>query len=830
MPDTILSPEAKVAILALQKQLEVFLLQFTKLPMGSPEYLKHVARSVAVKALLNKLRQTDLDALTAPQTGKETQTPKEDVKNRRDDKKEANKGDRDARKQKREAKKVERKKQNNDESGSKEEGLYRFEELKAIWDSFEFDKITEGFREYLNDAEAFIVKANNFIGYAEVFAEGHFTKEIEQVKALMEKAQKFLAIARNISQQVDRYAKLAQQVVSTTLSIPGKIEDLKGNLMTEAQKIFAAAKQFIATADVSDPEIKLNVEKLQEYLTRGQEKLGKLEALVGLALADENGNNLPDWYDKIEKKYQEFLAGNKDLIPGTNIDDKVLVKITALKGTIERFIAEATAKGKELELQEKIKNLQQWLGELSKFITAITGFVDNIKEGDLVGIYEDLKDFKNFINSDKDILQGTKVDDKLKEKLQEYSKKAESWLMNKLTGGDPKKEGEVREILGLLDTLILSSGGVVDHSSKYEKDEDKITMPDDITAVSKEEAAELLKKYGISKPDASFEGILSDMKDEADAMMIKVNAKYKEALTRGAMASDAFKDAKDEYDDAVKKHEDYFKATNALGKKIITGLLGLAASFLAPGVGSVVTGIGAALLGDFDSVNTKIGELLPKEFAFVGDLAKEILPSILPRFGSEEGLIKIEGKELLAGLNDLYSNGVTVRYKEVYDLLNQSKGRASGLSKNLRKVEQADKVDPEGLKVVKNDVLILAKKWESLQGNVQKKYIDLPYPPIDKTKAYRNGSRYLYAIWLVRFPQKEIRIGDSMINQFTKFGVMSESKAEWSTGFWAKAGRGFFGFFGADPFDYRKELAKMKDWASKETDALKSAEAWKKVF
>ena len=97
-------------------------------------------------------------------------------------------------------------------------------------------------------------------------------------------------------------------------------------------------------------------------------------------------------------------------------------------------------------------------------------------------------------------------------------------------------------------------------------------------------------------------------------------------------------------------------------------------------------------------------------------------------------------------------------------------------------------------------------------------------------KAYRLASRYLYALWLVRFPQKEIRIGDAMIGQFDKFGVMSESKAEWKTGFWAKAGRGFFGFFGADPFDYRAELKKMKAWAGKEYDLLKTPQAWSGAF
>ncbi len=839
MPASNLSNDAKKALLELQKQTKIFLKQFSTLEKGGTEYLKYKAKKDGIQALYLAISLMDL-TLTEETVVKEEEkevtpvvekkeTPKEEKKARREKRKEENKSKRDERKAAREAMKIERQKQNNDESGSKEEGKFRYDELMATWNTFKFDEITSNFRDYLNDAEAFVIKANNFIGYVESFAEGHFIQEVEQMKEIIEKAQKFLAIARNIAAQVDRYAKLAQKVIEITQKIPRTVEELKGNVLTEAQKIFAAAKQFIAVADTNDDELKSGVEKMQGYLKRGQEKLGDLEKLVGLALADEDGNNLPDWYDKLSAKYDELMKGGTNLIPGTDIDDKILLKITALKGSLDRFVAAASDKVEELDLQEKMKNVQQWIGELSKFISAITGFVENIKAGDLEGIYKDLKDFKNFIDSDKDILEGTKIDDKIKKLLKENSKKAESYLMNLVTGGDPSKEGEVKEILGLLDTLLLSSGEVVDHSSKFEKDEDKINLPE-VTAVSEDEAKELMEKYGIKKADASFEGILSDMKDEADTVMGEVNKKYAAALKRGAMASDAFKAAKEEYDQALKAHEDYFKATNELGKKIILGLVGLAASALSPAVASVVSAGAAALLGDFDQLNGKIKELLPEELGFVGDLATEIIPSVLPRWASEEGLIKIDGKELLKGLDELYQSGISFRYKEVYGLLNNMKGKAKGVGKNLRGVEQAESVDPDKLKEVKNDVLILAKKWAMLEKDIDKKYIKLPYPPIDKPKAYRNGSRYLYAIWLIKFPQKEIRIGNSMIKQFEKFGVISEAKVKWSTGKGAEFSRSFTGFCGADPFDYRKELKKMKDWASKEVDRLKTAKAWSKVF
>jgi len=657
-------------------------------------------------------------------------------------------------------------------------------------------------------------------------------EQIEEVEDLIVRVGKFLVVARNISEQVDRYAKIAQDVVNMTLSLPSKAEDLKDGIVTEATKIFAAAKSFIATADLTDDEIQANVETLQSYLARGEAKLGKLEDLVSAVIGDEDGDNLPDWYNRLEVKFNELLGGGADLIPGTKIDDKILIQITGLKKSVDKFIAAASDKVEALDLSEKIKNAQQWLSKLSEFTEAITGFAENVKDGDLAAIYEDLKDFKDFIDSDEDLLEGTTVDDKIKAKLQEYSEKARTWLMNKLTGGDADKEGEVRSILGSIDKLILSTGGVVDHSSKYEKDENRISVPE-INAVSQAEMAEVLAKYGIRKKDSSFEGILSDMKDQADESKDQVGFKFKDAAQRGSQASAAFRDAKEEYDQSITKHNDYFKATNSLAKKIISGLLSVAGvgvdSFL-PGAGSVIGAIGSALLGDFDQVNDQIDKVMPEGFDFIGDLAKDILPGVLPTWGSERGIIQIEGKELLAGLNELYMNGISSRYKEIISLLNGVKAKSSSLGKNLRALEQADTIDEVKLTEIKENVIILEMKWAGLKKDILKKYINLPYPPINEKKAYRNASRYLYSVWLIRFPQKEIRIAEAMINQFEKFGIMSEAKAEWDTGFWASAGRGFFGFFGGDPFDYRTELKKMKTWASSENDTLKSAQAWAEVF
>ena len=836
MPE--LSKEVKIELAALQEQLKVYLKRFTKLEKGSEDYQKNLAQGKKVQALYLQLSLMDL-TVNAAANQEDTQavdsenlTKKEARKARRQQRKKERKAARNKRREKRSEMRVERRKQRNDKSGVLEEASFRFDQVQQLYEILNVDKITSNFRDYLDEAESLLQKAKNFIAFAAVYAPNQFLDEIEKVNSFIEKIEKFLAVARNISHQIDVYGNLAKEVVAATLDIPNSIDKINEGVISNAQKVLSKAKAFIAAADTSDETLKLNVEKLQEYIQRGQEKLIELESFVGLALEDEDGNELPDWYDKIAQQYEALIGGQTDLIPGTNIDDKILLQISALKSSIEKGLKTLMNKAQDADIQEKIKNLESWLAVLNKFISAVTGFVQNIKEGDLVEIYSNLKDFKALIDSDKDLLEGTQIDDTIKAKLKEYSSKAHTWLMNTLTGGDPNKEQEVKEILGLIDQLILSSGSIPDHSKMFADDDNQIKIPE-LTDVSATQIDAVLEKYGISKKNASYEGILSDMKDNTEAVKDKITAKYKDALKRGAEASLAFKTAKDDFENAVEKHQNYFRASNSIGLAILEGLFsvtGLAVNTFAPGGGAVVTAIGKALTGDFEDLNAEIDTIIPDHLEFIGDLTKDILPAILPEVGSTKGDIQLEGKEMMQGLQTLYTNGVTVRYQEVLGLLSSVRGNAKVVGKNLRKVENAETINDEDLKKVHKKVIILEIKWSSLLDEIMAKYVNIDYPPIKRNNAIHIASRYLCSSWLIKFPKKEIRIGNSMIDLFNNYGVMSEAKAEWETGFWATAGRSFFGFFGSDPFDYRKELNKLKKWASAEHDVLKTTQAWSKAF
>ena len=204
----------------------------------------------------------------------------------------------------------------------------------------------------------------------------------------MDKGKKFLAIAQNVSDEVDRYSQIFMDVIDVTDKLPSQVDDLKDGIVTHANNTFAAARQFIATIGEGSGEV--NIEVLQEKLEQGQAKLSQLGNIVGLVLKDEDKNNLPDWFDKIEAEYKKIFDG-KDLIPGTNIDDRFFLHISNLHNVLKEYITIATDNLKELDLQAQIAKAEKWLEETGKFISAVTGFVEHLKAGDLFKMSRTLK-------------------------------------------------------------------------------------------------------------------------------------------------------------------------------------------------------------------------------------------------------------------------------------------------------------------------------------------------------------------------------------------------------------------------------------------------------
>ena len=230
MPE--LSKEVKIELAALQEQLKVYLKRFTKLEKGSEDYQKNLAQGKKVQALYLQLSLMDL-TVNAAANQEDTQavdsenlTKKEARKARRQQRKKERKAARNKRREKRSEMRVERRKQRNDKSGVLEEASFRFDQVQQLYEILNVDKITSNFRDYLDEAESLLQKAKNFIAFAAVYAPNQFLDEIEKVNSFIEKIEKFLAVARNISHQIDVYGNLAKEVVAATLDIPNSIDKI----------------------------------------------------------------------------------------------------------------------------------------------------------------------------------------------------------------------------------------------------------------------------------------------------------------------------------------------------------------------------------------------------------------------------------------------------------------------------------------------------------------------------------------------------------------------------------------------------------------------------
>ena len=181
-------------------------------------------------------------------------------------------------------------------------------------------------------------------------------------------------------------------------------------VLSNVTKTIAKAERFLKVANKENA--KFDVDKLQ-MIEQVRSRLTDLSGYVDLVLEDVDKDGLPDWFNKIQDEYEALFGGNTDLIPGTQIDDNLLLKIDALNGIITDFVRKAKAYADDLDIQGKIDIAKQWLGQINMIISSITGFMEHIEDGDFVKIYEDIKSFKLYIESTPSILDGTDVDDKL---------------------------------------------------------------------------------------------------------------------------------------------------------------------------------------------------------------------------------------------------------------------------------------------------------------------------------------------------------------------------------------------------------------------------------
>jgi cysteinyl-tRNA synthetase len=310
--------------------------------------------------------------------------------------------------------------------------LQMWNELKEKWNNSQLlEAVMGGFT--LENAPNIVKEANDFISLAETGAAivgkipglGSATKTVQEwlkkARTALDKAKKGVALFNNFKSLSSTYDKIKG------LFNDGKKVD--GKLIQEAKGFMASAKQFI-NALKAIPGASDKTTAALEWVSSLEGLLNAAANLVGGALSDEDKNGLPDWYDKLKVTIDQFV-GQTSLVPGTNVDDKVLAKAREIQAEIEKYLKVATKAGKAFK--GLVDTLTDSLAKIKKFAADATKFVDAVKNGDWKAVYDQVKTAWRDLDKLTGFLPGTDVDDKLIAKAQALKANIEGWL-TKYTG------------------------------------------------------------------------------------------------------------------------------------------------------------------------------------------------------------------------------------------------------------------------------------------------------------------------------------------------------------------------------------------------------------
>lgn len=705
-----------------------------------------------------------------------------------------------------------------------------YDKLKSLWDGIgstddifagtDIDnKMLDKIKEFKSKAENFASLANSLI---KKFPGGEKLGDVEGwIKKAMEIATE-MAAGEDV---VGKYIELAKQwaegeikkVVDGAKEVTAEVAGQVSGFVNEVKKFMAGASA-MKKGNLAD-----KIAAAGDWIKSSENILDKASDIIGLVLGDADKNNLPDWYDKLSKSWNQILGG-KDLIPGTEIDDALIGKLNVFKGEAEKWLAKTV--GMEADLKDKIENVRQWIDTGSKFMKEVAGFIEDIKEGDMLSIYEKIKTGWAAIGKTDDILRGTNIDNRLLDKAKEVKSEAESWLANALTGGkaDGKMTDEVKDILSLADnflTFIFTKHKVEDHLQDFQEDKVVITDPQG-RELNQNQIDDLVGEFsgGIDGTVKNkLVAVINKINQDMLSLGAEIDAAYRKTIAAGGDAANVYLVAKSDFESVMKKQKQIEKLLDSLRQvlvNVITAALIPVNPVAAAAVGTLLSGA----LTDFSSLVGFLGKTASNAGGTVGKIGS-IVSAVLPS-GDMATMSNAENQGLV-NLSNVFNQGVTSKYEEVKSYVSKLHKELDNIYKNLYKQTE------EGVENAKTSVAGAADKWKNLSGQIQDKYINTKNTRINERAAYWLLSRAQYACWLVK--KKDTMIVDEVIDALTSFKIMSDAGVTWDKGAKGDIAKGLGWLLGGwASFGYDKKVKALSKWASGEVKYLSDTSAWSGTF
>ncbi len=705
-----------------------------------------------------------------------------------------------------------------------------YEKLKNLWSeldktesllaSTEIDDILlDKIKELKAKAETFAALANSII---KKLPGGNQLGDVESwIKKAMEIATE-LAKGEDV---IGNYLQLAKQWAEGEIKkIVDGTKEITAEVAGQISGFINDVKKFLSSAStMKNKSLADKILTAADWIKKSESVLDKASELIGIVTEDKNSNNLPDWYDKIAAAWDKIAA--KDLLPGTDVDDAIIGKINIFRSEAEKWLEKAMEKGKEL--QSKIEIVKQWLETGNKFLKEVAGFVDDIKEGDLLSIYEKLKEGWAAIGKTDDILSGTTVDNKMLDKAKDLKKQAESWLANVLTAGkaDGQMTNDVKNILDFADnllTLIFTKYKVENHMLDFQEDKVVVNFPD-ARQLNTKEIEDLLGEYS-GGMDGSVRNklvaVLNRINQEILLLSNEMDTAYRKTITEGGIAANVFVLSKKDYESVMKKQKQVEKMLDSL-RKVLVSVITAALVPVNPVAAAAVDTLLSGTLGGFSDLAGFLGKTAGNAGGKVGTIGN-IVSAVLPSGDGMSAMTNADNSGLLE-LTTVFNNGVTSKFEEI-------KSKVSLLHKELDNIYKSlYKLDDKGIDNSKDAIATSADKWKRLNGQILEKYVNAKTTRINEKAGYWLISRAQYAGWLVN--KKDTMIVDEVIDALTNFNIMSEASVSWDKGAGADVAKSIGWLLGGwASFGYDKKVKSLRTWASKEVNRLQSPAVWQTAF
>lgn len=722
-----------------------------------------------------------------------------------------------------------------------------FEKLKTAWTGL--DNVQDIFAgttwddTLLAKVKDIKAKADNYAKLALTFVSKMTGQNETQVKEWAQKAMDLVVRMSQGEDVIGQYVELGKKWVQNRFEDISKgVEKATDAVIGQATSFANEIKQFIANASsIKGANLSDKIAAAGTWLKTSEGIFNKVEEIIGLVVGDKNENGLPDWYDQLDKFWKDKIAG-KDFLTQTNLDDKLIGLVSGWKKSAEEWLEKATKASQNLI--EKINNVRQWVDVASKALEFGAGIVKKIETKDWAGLYDEAMKLWNGIGNVDDILKGTKLDNKILDKLKEVKDKLSAWVVNGIADNLFKGDkGKANDVLSLADKAIrflLTRHEVEDFSKEFKEDKIIITPPPLIEMTPEQEELMLSQltigmSYDLDPKDSNFVGkyreLLGKILDKIGDGLIKINNQidqaYQKTLQSGYKTSQVYINAKKQYDSAIKIQNETVNLITAIlkvGATVLISVVAPAAGVSAGVIQAIETGIKvfqAVDSGNADGAAELIGDKLG------GGMITTALKFALPAM--------IGGKLNPATELDLksaFEAGVTVKYQYIKNFVEDVQKKMGDLEKEVSKKDATK----ETLDIIKKQLLQIAKQWESTQKQILDKYVNTARDRINEALAWNNFSTGLYANWMVNRKPRTIRGEDPLIvkeviKEMRKYTPIMAG-VDWdedSVG--GKVSR-FFGWLLGDwcTPGHKKAIQQMKANADKAYADISKPSAWKNTF